>query len=153
MYSVDSMVSAMPESGGLLKALFFIAMFFGSFELAIGASNRGYDLKMLETGQQLFQTNCASCHGVNAEGTVTEWQQKDANGKLPPPPLNGTAHTWHHSIRGLAHTIKNGTVSIGGNMPAWIGKLNDDEIFYVIIWITSLWPDKIYNSWLQINQQ
>jgi len=86
---------------------------------ALGAENRGYDTALLEQGKAVFQTNCAVCHGDNAQGTVSNWQQRDENGKLPPPPLNGTAHTWHHPIGGLAHTIKKGTLSIGGSMPAW----------------------------------
>ncbi|TDB85960.1 c-type cytochrome [Actinomadura sp. KC216] len=37
----------------------------------------------LENGKQLFNKNCASCHGLNAEGT------KDANGKPLAPSLIG----------------------------------------------------------------
>jgi len=115
------------------------------------AQDRGYDPGMLENGQFLFQKHCASCHGQAAEGSVKNWQQRGEDGKLPPPPLNGTAHTWHHPIKGLAHTIRNGTLSIGGNMPPWKEKLSNDEIFSIIIWLTSLWPDEIYQAWLQRN--
>ena len=117
----------------------------------LGAEDRGYNQDMLEQGQSLFRANCAVCHGQNAEGTVTNWHERDANGKLPPPPLNGTAHTWHHPVDGLALTIRNGTQSIGGNMPPWKDKLSNDEIFSIIIWLTSLWPDEIYQAWLQRN--
>jgi len=118
---------------------------------AFGAENRGYDAALLEQGNTVFQKNCATCHGDNAQGTVSNWQQRDENGKLPPPPLNGTAHTWHHPIGGLAHTIKKGTLSMGGSMPAWEDKLSDEEVFSVIVWLTSLWPDEIYKAWLQRN--
>ena len=106
---------------------------------------------MLQKGQALYQANCASCHGMNAEGTVKNWQERDENGNLPPPPLNGTAHTWHHPIKSLGLTIRNGTQAIGGNMPPWKDKLTDDEIFEIIIWLTSLWPDEIYQTWLKLN--
>jgi mono/diheme cytochrome c family protein len=116
-----------------------------------GAQDRGYDPNMLEQGLSLYRANCAICHGQNAEGTVKNWQERDADGKLPPPPLNGTAHTWHHPVDGLALTIRNGTRAIGGNMPPWKDKLSNDEIFAIIIWLTSLWPDEIYQTWLQRN--
>ena len=116
-------------------------------------SHRGYDPEMIEIGQTLFRENCAICHGVDAQGTVKDWHLKDENGKMPPPPLNGTAHTWHHPLGGLMHTIRNGTLSIGGSMPAWKDKLADEEIFSIVIWLTSLWPDEIFAAWMQRNQQ
>jgi mono/diheme cytochrome c family protein len=119
----------------------------------LAQSPRITDQKLLHSGNALFQQHCAICHGQRAEGTVSNWQQRDENGKLPPPPLNGTAHAWHHPVQGLAHTIKNGTLSIGGSMPAWKDKLDDEEIFAIIIWIASLWPDELYNSWMQRNSK
>ncbi len=117
----------------------------------LAQSPRITDQKLLENGNALFQQHCAVCHGQNAQGLVSNWQQRDADGKLPPPPLNGTAHAWHHPVQGLAHTIKNGTLSIGGSMPGWKDKLSDDDIFAIIIWISSLWPDEIYAAWMQRN--
>lgn len=32
-------------------------------------------------------------------------------------------------------------------MPAWKEKLSSDEILLIINWITSLWPDEIYQIW------
>ena len=115
-------------------------------------SNRITDSVLLQKGQNLFRQNCAACHGDNAKGTVENWQKPGSDGKLPPPPLNGTAHTWHHSIRGLAQTIQNGTLEIGGSMPPWRGKLSEDDTFAIIIWLSSLWPDDIYNAWMERNR-
>ena len=120
---------------------------------AQGQINRGYDPQLLSRGETAFQENCAVCHGQRAEGTVKEWQKRDDQGRYPPPPLNGTAHTWHHPIGSLFHTIQNGTLSIGGSMPPWKDKLTDEEIFSVIIWLTSLWPDEIYAAWMRLNNQ
>jgi mono/diheme cytochrome c family protein len=114
-----------------------------------GAESRGYDPALLEQGKAIFKANCSTCHGDNAQGSGTNWHQRDANGKFPPPPLNGTAHTWHHPINGLAHTIKKVTLEIGGSMLAWEGKLSHEEVFSVILWLSSLWPDEIYNAWIQ----
>lgn len=114
--------------------------------------SREYDPKELAQGQTLFREHCAVCHGANAEGTVRDWQKRDADGKLPPPPLNGTAHAWHHSTQVLYRTIRDGTQHLGGSMPPWKDKLTDDEILLIIQWLISLWPDEIYEIWLKQNQ-
>ncbi len=107
---------------------------------------RQYNPQELEQGKQLYQEHCMVCHGANGEGTAN-WQERDENGNLPPPPLNGTAHTWHHSVPVLFRTISEGTGKLGGNMPAWNDKLNREQILLIINWITSLWPDEIYQTW------
>ena len=86
----------------------------------------------------------------DGQGTPN-WQKRDAEGKLPPPPLNGTAHTWHHPVKVLFRTVREGTASLGGNMPPWQDKLSNDEILLIINWITSLWPDEIYEAWKRRN--
>ena len=116
-------------------------------------SQRIEDPALLAIGKQLFQNNCASCHGDRAQGVVKDWQKPGADGKYPAPPLNGTAHAWHHSISALAGTIQNGTIRLGGSMPAWNGKLSEDDTFAIIIWLTSLWPDEIYEAWMERNRQ
>ncbi|MDH3639494.1 MAG: cytochrome c [Gammaproteobacteria bacterium] len=114
-------------------------------------AEQDYDPNELQRGAKLFQNYCAACHGADGEGTVTNWQQRDSEGRLPPPPLNGTAHTWHHSVPVLFKTIKYGTLRLGGNMPAWKNQLSDEEILLVINWITSLWPEEIYKVWREQN--
>ena len=120
---------------------------------AMAGQDRGYDTNMLNAGMQLYLENCAVCHGEQAQSTVQDWYQRDASGKFPPPPLNGTAHTWHHSINSLMHTVRNGTIEIGGTMPAWKDKLDNEQIFSILIWLTSLWPDQVYEAWMEINEQ
>ena len=107
----------------------------------------------LERGRSLFRKNCAACHGWNAEGTTPDWQKRDENGQYPPPPLNGSAHTWHHPVPVLYRIIRDGTADMGGSMPAWAEKLSDDEMLMIIQWITSLWPDELYDIWNQRNTE
>lgn len=124
----------------------------GGYQLAQvngGSQNdRQHDTAVLSAGKTLFQRNCAVCHGLNAEG-VSNWKETNADGQYPPPPLNGTAHTWHHTTSVLLRTIKEGTAELGGSMPAWEGKLDNDEVLTIIQWITSLWPDEIYQTWIE----
>ena len=111
------------------------------------------DPAVIDQGQGLFVENCAICHGDEAQGAVKEWHKPDASGKYPPPPLNGTAHTWHHPIGALGQTIRDGTLRIGGSMPPWRDRLSDDQIFSIIMYLSSLWPEEIYQAWMQRNQQ
>ncbi len=44
------------------------------------------DPLIIQIGGELFQHNCASCHGEKAQGTVADWQVAGQDGKYPPPP-------------------------------------------------------------------
>ena len=113
---------------------------------------RVYDHELISHGAEVFRANCAVCHGANAEGDAN-WRKIGPDGKYPPPPLNGTAHEWHHSIPVLREIIKNGTPPEEGNMPAWGQKLTDQEIDAVIAWFQSLWPDQIYAAWNEMQER
>lgn len=112
------------------------------------APERPGDFAMVMNGANLYAKNCAQCHGPRAEGFVN-WQQRDASGNFPPPPLNGSAHTWHHPRQQLVNTIKNG----GRAMPAFGSKLTAIEISNIIDYLLSLWPDEIYATWAERNAQ
>lgn len=112
---------------------------------------RNIDLRAFSRGQKLYQTNCALCHGKNAEGTPA-WRKTEDDGMFPPPPLNGTGHTWHHSTETLVNLIKNGTAKIGGKMPAWKDKLSKQEIHDILTWVKAQWSDEVYAAWYTNNQ-
>jgi mono/diheme cytochrome c family protein len=105
------------------------------------AESRWYDQADIDKGATLFKQNCASCHGQNAEGTA-DWKKTDADGNYPPPPLNGTAHAWHHNKELLKRTILEGGVKLGGVMPGFAGQLSDQDIDAVIAFFQSKWPEK-----------
>jgi mono/diheme cytochrome c family protein len=107
---------------------------------------RWYTKSQVTRGQKLFQNNCAVCHGDNAQGTFN-WRKPLSDGSYPPPPLNGTAHTWHHPMAVLKRTIRKGGVSIGGKMPPFKDKLSTEEIEEVIAYFQSKWNSEIYEVW------
>lgn len=113
---------------------------------------RWYNRQQVEQGGVLYQQYCAECHQKDASGTAN-WRQLDANGKYPPPPLNGTAHTWHHHLDGLRRTVRIGGIPLGGSMPAFGDKLNAQEIDAVLAWLQSKWSDEIYAAWHEINNR
>lgn len=98
-------------------------------------------------GEQVYQSNCLVCQGPEGEAT-SNWHQPDADGNLPPPPLNGTAHTWHHSPKSLANTVRKGGKQVGGVMPGFADSLSLPDMVSVIAYLTSLWPTEVYASWI-----
>lgn len=109
--------------------------------------DRWYSKSQVSEGEILFDANCVSCHGVKARGTVRDWKQPLEDGSYPPPPLNGTAHTWHHPKKSLVQTINNGGIAIGGKMPGFKDQLNNEQVDALIAYFQSLWSDEIYEAW------
>ncbi|WP_166668754.1 c-type cytochrome [Thiohalophilus thiocyanatoxydans] len=113
---------------------------------------RNQDMQQILRGGRIYQQNCATCHGKLAQG-AENWRQRDEEGKFPPPPLDGSAHTWHHPTAQLIEVIKNGTLDRGGNMPAWKDQLSEQDIVDVLAWIKAQWPDEIYARWYRNDQR
>ena len=114
------------------------------FALTLGINSKGIANQL--DGEKLYIQHCAECHGANAEGT-REWKKTDASGHYPPSPLNGSAHAWHHSIPQLARSIKQGGQQLGGVMPGFADKLDDQQILALIAFFQSKWPTEIYDRW------
>ena len=38
-------------------------------------------------------------------------------------------------------------------MPAWQGKLSEQEMQDVVVYIKSLWSDRVFRLWLKMEQQ
>jgi mono/diheme cytochrome c family protein len=112
------------------------------------AAERWYSNTQAEAGESVFSTNCAACHGAAAAGTP-DWRKPLADGRYPPPPLNGTAHGWHHPLTALRRQINKGGLKYGGWMPAFGDSLTDAQVDEVIAYVQSLWSDKIYAGWLK----
>jgi len=110
-------------------------------------AGRWYTQSQVELGKKVYVENCIGCHNENARGTFN-WKNTDSEGNYPPPPLNGTAHAWHHPISILKKTIEQGGVPLGGKMPAFGAKLSDDEQLAVIPYFQSFWTNEIYEAWL-----
>jgi len=99
------------------------------------------------TGQEVFAATCAACHGANGEG-APNWRIANEDGKLPPPPLNGDGHTWHHAD-GLLYRIVDRGGAIPGyesGMPAFGDQLSHQEIVNVLKYVKSLWGDKSFQG-------
>ncbi len=112
------------------------------------AISRWYSADNVSRGDPIFAQFCAGCHGKVAQGSFA-WRQRGADGRFPPPPLNGTAHTWHHPTREMSAQIKFGARGGNGNMPGFAQGLSDQDVKDVIAWYQDKWSDEIYASWLK----
>ncbi len=119
-----------------------------------GASRapHGLDPARIARGSEIYRQHCAACHGERAQGAF-RWERPGPDGKYPAPPLDGSAHAWHHPAAQLKQTIQEGTLKLGGSMPAWKGKLADADIEAVILYFQSLWPAEIYQAWTDIDRR
>lgn len=112
--------------------------------------DKWYTQSQVENGRAVFAKNCAICHKIDASG-APNWKETLADGSLPPPPLNGSAHAWHHSLSVLRKYIKEGGAALGGKMPGFNEKLSESEINDAIAYFQSFWSNDIYKLWIDRN--
>ncbi len=105
------------------------------------------DARQVALGRDVYSRECASCHGARLEGQAN-WRQRRPDGRLPAPPHDETGHTWHHPDELLFALTKQGPQALArpgyrSDMPAYAGKLSDDEIWAVLAFIKSRWPEDV----------
>lgn len=102
--------------------------------------------RLVALGRAVYEANCAYCHGKRLEGQE-DWQIRKPNGRLPAPPHDASGHTWHHPDANLFGIVKNGIQVYAppgyeSDMPAFGAALNDEQIWAVLAFIKSTWPEK-----------
>lgn len=130
---------------GVVAAVIYLAIGEPSAEATLSADPT--NAALVATGQQVYASQCAACHGANLEGQAN-WRTRKGNGRLPAPPHDASGHTWHHDDMSLFQLTKFGLATLIGqpiesDMPAFDGKLSDEEIWASLAYIKSRWPQKI----------
>lgn len=134
------------------RDLIVTKIIFGTGAADAGHGNRepkylGYadqtDRRLVRRGRAVFAEHCSACHGANLEGEL-------AAGGTPPegepaaPPLNGTAHAWHHADGELFVMVKDGPGALVSDrpsrMPAFGAVLADAYIWAIVAYIKTVWP-------------
>lgn len=101
-------------------------------------------------GEQLYLQQCASCHGTNLEGQPN-WRTPNDDGVLPAPPHDASGHTWHHDnallfeytkLGGRGALAARGMTDFNSGMPAFEGILTDEDIWDILGYIQSTWPER-----------
>ena len=84
----------------------------------------------VDAGRQIFQTNCAVCHGSRGLG------DGPAAFTLSPRPVNLQLHVPQHAEGEINYWITNGVVGTG--MPAWKDRLTDEQRWQVVRYLEAL---------------
>ena len=117
---------------------------------SIASANHELEDRNLSTGQILYTNNCASCHGAKLEGQPN-WQSPNSDGILPAPPHDATGHTWHHDnellfeytkLGGKGALAARGITDFNSGMPAFDGVVSDEDIWDILAFIKSTWPER-----------
>ncbi len=114
---------------------------------------RNFAPEQVARGEAVYAEHCLECHGPQGKGLGGDWRQRGADGKFPPPPLDDSAHAWHHPTRMMKMVIRDGSPGGSGNMPAWKDKLTEAQIDDVVVYIKTLWSDKVYAVWHDIERR
>jgi len=109
---------------------------------------RDNDPAIVALGANVYEANCASCHGADLKGQAN-WRSPGEDGWLLAPPHDETGHTWHHDGDTLFQLTKYGVSALindpnlASNMPIYDRVLSDEEIIAVLSYIKSTWPEEI----------
>lgn len=115
------------------------------------AAARHFDDAALAQGATLYQQHCAQCHGPEAQGHP-DWNTPSHGSFAAAPPLDGTGNDGGRSKQQLVATIQQGVSRNGVPvMPAWQGRLEDEDVESVLQWLQSLWPAEVYARWHKAN--
>ncbi len=110
-----------------------------------------FDLQRVARGARLYQENCAQCHGPQAQGHP-DWQRARKAGFAAAPPLNGTGTDVTLTQSAMVSVIRKGARHNGVMvMPAWRGRVSDEQILDIISWYQALWPAETYQAWRSTN--
>jgi mono/diheme cytochrome c family protein len=133
-------------TAGVAVALVFVALIADGATAGRAAAADLRDPEA-ELGEQIYRDHCASCHGVELEGQPGG-QRPLPDGGLSAPPHGVAGHTSHHPDRLLFEITKFGGQALAppghkSNMPAFGQTLSDEEIWAVLAYIKSRWPEEI----------
>lgn len=112
---------------------------------------------LVAAGQQAYMAKCASCHGGNLQGEPN-WRSRRPDGTLPAPPHDESGHTWHHGDALLFGITKFGgqrdaPPGFVSRMPGFGESMSDHEIYAVLAYIKSRWPQQIRDRHERLNAQ
>lgn len=110
-----------------------------------------FSVQNLSRGAALYVEHCLQCHGPEGQGHP-DWQTPTNGTFVAAPPINGTGNDWKRSQRDLIGIIRAGAKRNGMPvMPAYAGRLSDQDMVQILTWLQALWPPEVYERWLKAN--
>jgi mono/diheme cytochrome c family protein len=93
-----------------------------------------YTSKSIARGKQFYLIHCVECHDQDGKGLG----RRDFNG-TPPADLTDP-EAWTHGVspEAIFSNIREGTKD---EMPPFKGRLQDEQIWHVVNFVRSLWPE------------
>ncbi len=140
-----------------MRAFAFGLLLFANAALA----DHELDGRDIPAGAELYAENCATCHGAKLEGQPN-WRSPNENGVFPAPPHDETGDTWHHDnvllfnytkLGGKAALAAQGVTDFSSGMPAFDSVISDEDIWNILAFIKSEWPERQQNVQASRNPQ
>ena len=108
------------------------------------------DVDQVAFGSRVYGRICANCHGSGLDGQLG-WQQPLKDGTKLAPAHSKDGETWRKTDGTLFEVVKFGgeTLKPDGKvsrMPSFEEKLTDAEIWAVIAFIKSTWPEDVQDA-------
>ena len=110
------------------------------------------DPRAIDLGRGLYESLCASCHGVDLTGE-SDWKVPNSDGSFKPPPQDSTGHTWHHSDRLLVDLILNGSGFDRSRMPTFRDVLSESETLAILEYLKSSWGEQERKFQFKVSSQ
>lgn len=119
----ESRQSAMPRYGieGLLKP----AEITDGAHYVLSLSGAPHDAAAAKRGSEIYANNCAACHGEAGKGNV----------ELGAPNLTDRIWLYGGTLADVTESISTGR---GGAMPQWTGRLKDEEVKMLAVYVHAL---------------
>jgi len=122
---------ALARSGAMIIGVALVALGLSGGQTPMSSTKNPVpdQVTSVDAGYNLYQANCAACHGVhrNGDGTLA--------GTTPVQPPSLTAHLTQHTDGDLFYWITNG---LPGGMPAWAAKLSETDRWNLINYLRSI---------------
>jgi len=93
-----------------------------------------YTIKSIARGKQFYLINCVECHDQDGKGLG----RRDFTGTPPADLTDPDAWLRGTSAEAIFASIHDGTKD---DMPPFKGRLQDEQIWHVVNFVRSLWPE------------
>lgn len=93
-----------------------------------------YTSQSIVRGKQFYLVHCVECHDQDGKG----FGRRDFSGTPPADLTDPDSWLYGTSTPAIFTSIREGTKS---DMPPFKGKLQDEQIWHVVNFVRSLWPE------------